>query len=167
MKNENAPKITEGQVLDIAGGFVKNSRQILEGVPFEVAKKFVETATLKDLFRGAVLKYCQEEGVEVIKRKSNPFSNVFSAQEKFYKEEFGKKCDFSGLIIPKAEKIFSWIMCMSEKVGIGELLSGGKNPQWWGQMHFDNAKLADTTLVSECARNGDSQSFLSCRVRDF
>ncbi len=99
-ENENAPKITEGQVLDIAGGFVKNSLQFLEGVPFEVAKEFVETATLKYLFRGAVLKYCQEKGAEVIKRKSNPFSNVLSAQEKFYREEFGKKCDFAGLIVP-------------------------------------------------------------------
>jgi hypothetical protein len=154
---ENAPKITEGQLLDIAGGFVKNSRKILEGVPFEIAKGFVETATLKDLFRGAVLKYCQEKGAKVIKRKSTPFSNILSAQEKFYKEEFGKKCDFAGLTIPEAEKIFAWLMCMTEKVGIEDLLSGGKNPQpFW---KYTN-KALDEVIDLSFGRDGHKEPYI-------
>lgn len=160
MKHENAQKITEGQKFEIGGGIVKNIPQILEGVPFNIAQEFTETGTLKNIFREAVLKYCQEKGAEVVagaKRKSNPFSNILSAQEKFYREEFGKKCDFAGLVIPEAEKIFAWLTCMTEKIGIEELLSGGKNPQpFW---KYTNKPL-DEVVDLKFGRDGHKNPYI-------
>ncbi|OGI23578.1 MAG: hypothetical protein A3E91_02845 [Candidatus Moranbacteria bacterium RIFCSPHIGHO2_12_FULL_40_10] len=161
MKDENAPIITEGQKFEIAGSFVRNASKILDGVPFDIAKEFVETAVLEDIFRGSVIQYCNVRDAELkkisVKKKPNLFSKILSAQERFYKEEFGKKCDFAGLIIPDAKKIFAWLMCMTEKVGIEELLSGGKNPQ--PSWKYTNSPL-DKVINLEFGRDGHKEPYI-------
>ena len=59
--------------------------------------------------------------------------------EKFYRQIFGRKYDFSGVSIPEAENIFSWYACIPGKMENEEALSGGKK-------QFDFDKWTDRKL---------------------
>ena len=116
-------QITDDQQSEIAGIFVKRHREILRGMPLEVAQGYIEKP---DTFIEAVRRCGIIPSITPV--SAIDFSLWLSKWEKFYKRIFGRKYDFSGIPIPQAEDIFAWLICMPGDVSAEDFLSAGKNP---------------------------------------
>lgn len=55
---------------------------------------------------------------------ANLFSKLLAKWEEFYKSIYGRKQDFSGMVIPDAEEIFSWITYIPGEMPTGEAYKG-------------------------------------------
>ena len=74
----------------------------------------------------------------------NPYADLLARYEQYSRDVYGKKQDFSGIIIPEAEEGFSWITPVpgSESMTVEEIYYGIKNklhPAWkWTDKSLDD-----------------------------
>lgn len=70
-----------------------------------------------------------EKSLQILLSGGKDFSQIKSQWEKFYKEVFGIKADFSQLSVPEADGVYSWLVINHPNVTLTDLHSGGKKPQ--------------------------------------
>ncbi len=94
---------------------------------------------------GRKKKLANEIGKILIGGEKNPYADLIAKCEQYSKEVYGKKQDFSGIIVPEAEEIFSWITPVpgAEFMTVEEIYYGIKNklhPAWkWTNKPLDDA----------------------------